>query len=206
MNRSGLLWIMGLLASSPELGHETLRRSLDGFRHVAAGQAGNLEAHGKARALALTREPVVQILPRQVVNGDAGAFTFRVLNAGVVNVVDVEIFEEYFVATDTRELIQPVGRANINPNSTINALRAGKEETFDINFSYFYEKVADVNKAPMRILKLSFKYRRKIDGTEFSTSKLYWITGNGDSLTDFDALSTVSNNIMVTERLKSILR
>ena len=58
----------------------------------------------------------------------------------------------------------------------------------------------------MRILKLSFKYRRKIDGTEFSTSKLYWITGNGDSLTDFDALSTVSNNIMVIEGIKSILQ
>ncbi len=160
----------------------------------------------KRGALALTREPVIQILPRQVVNGDADAFTFRVLNAGVVTVVDVEIFEEYFVATDTRELIQPVGRANVNSNSTISTLRAGKEETFEINFSYFYEKIADVNKAPMRILRLSFKYRRKIDGTEFSTSKLYWITENDDSLTDFDALSTVSNNIMMTERIKSILQ
>ena len=59
------------------------------------------------RALALTQEPVVQILPRRVVGGDVGAFTFRVLNTGVVTVADVEIFEEYFVATDTRELIQP---------------------------------------------------------------------------------------------------
>jgi hypothetical protein len=206
MNRSGLLWIMGLRASSPELGHETLRRALDGLRHVAAGQAGNIEARGRARALALTQEPVVQILPRQVASGDVGAFTFRVLNSGVVNVVDFEIFEEYFVAKNTKELIQPVGRANINPNSTIDALRAGEEEAFGIDFSHLYEQMADANKAPMGILKLSFAYRRKIDGREFSKSKLYWITGNGDSLTDFDALGTVSNNIMLTERIKSILQ
>jgi tetratricopeptide (TPR) repeat protein len=206
MNRSGLLWIMGLRASSPELGHETMRRALNGFRHVAVGQAGNIEARGRVRALALTQEPVVQILPRRVVSGDVGAFTFRLLNSGVVNVVDFEISEEYFAATDTKELIQPVGRANINPNRTINALRAGKEATFDINFSYLYEQIADVDKAPKKILKLSATYRREIDSTEFSTSRLYWITGNGDSLTEFDALSTASNNIMVTERIKSILR
>jgi tetratricopeptide (TPR) repeat protein len=206
MNRSSLLWIMGLRAPSPQLGHETLRRSIKGFRHVAAGQAGNIEAHGRARALTLTREPVIRILPQQAVSGDAGAFTFRVFNAGVVAVVDVEIFEEYLIATDTRELIQPVGRASVNPSSTIKALRAGKEETFDINFSHFHAKIANVNKAPMRILKLSLKYRRKIDGTEFSASKLYWITGNGGSLTDFDSLSTASDNIMMTERIKSALQ
>jgi len=183
-----------------------MRRALYGFRHVAARQAGNVEAHGRARALALTRDPVVQILPRQVVSGDLGAFTFRVLNAGVVNVVDFEIFEEYFVARTTRELIQPIGRATINPNRTIGALLAGEEEIFDINFSHLYEQVADVDKAPMRILKLSATYRREIDSTEFSTSKLYWITGNGDSLAGFDAPGTASNSIMMTERIKSILQ
>jgi tetratricopeptide (TPR) repeat protein len=206
MNRSGLLWIMGLQASSRALGHETMRRALDGFRHVAAQQAGNIEARGRARALALTQEPAVRILPRQVVSGDVGAFTFKVLNSGVVNVVDFEIFEEYFVARNSKAPIQPVGRASINPSSTIKALRAGKEKTFDIDFAYLYEQIADVDTAPMRILKLSFAYRREIDGKEFSTSKLYWITGNGDSLTDFDALDTASNRIMVTERIKSFLQ
>ena len=206
MNRSGLLWIMGLRASSPELGHEAMRRALYGFRHVAARQAGNIEAHGRARALALTQEPVIQILPRQLVSGDLGAFTFRVLNTGTVNVVDFEIFAEHFVARNTESLIQPTGRANIKANRTISAIRAGKEETFDINFSHLFERISDVNEAPMRILKLSFTYRRGIDGTEFSTSKLYWITENGDSLTDFDALSTVSNSIMMTERIKSIVQ
>ena len=205
MNRSGLLWIMGLQASSTELGHETLRRALDGFRHVAAGQAGNVEAHGRARALAITREPVVRILPRQVVSGNLGSFTFRALNSGVVNVVGFEIFEEYFVATNTVELIRPVGPANLDPNSTITALRAGEEERFDIDFSYLAEQITDVKKEPLRILKLSFTYQRKIDDKEFSTSKLYWITGNGDSLTDFDAPGTVSDNIMITERIKSLL-
>jgi len=206
MNRSGLLWIMGLRASSPELGHETMRRALYGLRRVAARQAGNIEAHGRARALALTQEPVIQILPRQAVSDNVGAFTFRVLNAGVVNVVDFEILEEHFVARNTKALIQPFGRANIDPNRTIGALRAGEEETFDIDFSYLYEQISDVKKAPMRILKLSFAYRRGIDRTEFSTSKLYWITGNGDSLTDFDALSTASNSVIMTERIKSILQ
>ena len=206
MNRSGLLWIMGLQASSPELGQEFLRRALKGFRRVAAGQTGNIEAHGRARALALTREPVVEILPRQVVSGDLGAFTFGVLNSGAVNVVDFEIFEEYFVATNTTELIQPVRRANINSDSTISALRAGEEESFDIDFSYLVEQIVDANKAPMGILKLSFTYRREIDSEEFSTSKLYWITGKGVSLSDFDAPGAVSNNIMVTERIKSTLQ
>ena len=205
MNRSGLLWIMGLQASSSELGHETLRRALDGFRHVAAGQAGNIEAHGRARALAITREPVVRILPSQVVSGDLGAFSFRALNSGVVNVVGFEIFEEYFVAINTKELIRPVGRANVNPNSTFTVLRAGKEETFDIDFSFLAEQNADVNQAPLRILRLLFTYRREIDDKEFSTSKLYWISENGDSLMDFDAPGTLSDNIMVTERIKSLL-
>jgi hypothetical protein len=206
MNRSGLLWIMGLRASSPKLGRETMRRALDGFRHVAAGQAGNIEAHGRARALALTREPVIQILPRHDFSSGGGSFTFRVLNSGVVNVVDFKTFEEYFVTRNTKELIQPVGRAGINPNSTIDALRAGEEDTFDIDFSHLHEQIANVNKVPMGILKLSFTYRRKIDGMEFSKSKLYWITGNGDSLTDFDALDMAPNNIMLTERIKSILQ
>lgn len=205
MNRSGLLWIMGLQASSPELGQETLRRALIGFRHVAAEQAGNVEAHGRARALAMTREPVVQILPSQVVSGDLAAFPFRVLNSGVVNVVNFEISGEYFVRQNTKKLIQPVGRANINPDSTIGALRAGEEKTFDVGFSKPVEQVAAIDEAPMRILKLSFTYQREIDGTEFSTSRLYWITGNGNSLTDVDALDTASNIIMVTERIKSIL-
>jgi hypothetical protein len=197
---------MGLRASSPESGREAMRRALYGFRHVAARQAGNVEAHGRARALALTRDPVVQILPRQVVSGDVGAFTFRVLNAGVVNVVDFEISEEYFVAENTRERIQPIGRASINRSRTIGALRAGEEETFDINFSDLYEQVADVDKAPMKILKLSATYRRQVDSTEFSTSELYWISGKGDSLVDFDAPGTASNSIMMTERIKSILQ
>jgi tetratricopeptide (TPR) repeat protein len=206
MNRSGLLWIMGLRASSPESGHETLRRALDGFRHVAAGQGGNIEAPGRRRALAITREPVVQILPRQVVSGDVGAFRFSVLNSGVVDLVDLEIIGEYFVARNTKELIEPVGRANIDPSSTINALRAGEEEAFDIDFAYLVEQIADVDKDPMRILRLSFTYRRKIDDGEYSTSKLYWITGNGDSLMDFDVLGTAPNGILVTERIKSILQ
>jgi hypothetical protein len=67
------------------------------------------------------------------------------------------------------------------------------------------EQNAHVNKTPLRILKLSFTYRREIDDTEFSISKLYWISENGDSLTDFDAPGTVSDNIMVTERIKSLL-
>jgi len=50
-----------------------------------------------------------------------------------------------------------------------------------------------------------FTYRREIDDKEFSTSKLYWISENGDSLTDFDAPGTLSDNIMVTERIKSLL-
>jgi hypothetical protein len=124
----------------------------------------------------------------------------------VVNVVDFKTFGEYFVTRNTKELIQPVGRTDINPNSTIAELRAGREEAFDIDLSYLHEPIADVNKVPMRILKLSFTYRRKIDDMEFSKSKLYWITGNGDSLTDFDALGTASNSIMVTERIKSILQ
>jgi hypothetical protein len=197
---------MGLRASSPELGHETLTRALNGFRHVAVGQAGNLEAHGRARALALTQKPEVQILPRQIVNGDLGAFTLRVLNSGVVDLVDLEISEEYFVARNTKEPIQPIWRAKVAPNSTIKALRAGEEETFDIDFSYLYAQAPDVGEVPMRILKLAFSYRREIDDAEFSTSKLYWITGNSDSLTDFDELGTVFDSIMVTERIKRTLQ
>ena len=123
----------------------------------------------------------------------------------MVNVVGFEISEEYFVATNTKELVRPVGRANVNPNSTFTALRAGEEETFDIDFSYLVEQIVGANKSPMGILKLSFTYRREIDSEEFSTSKLYWITGKGVSLSDFDAPGAVSNNIMVTERIKSIL-
>jgi len=148
---------------------------------------------------------VVQILPPQVASGDLAAFSFRVLNSGVVNVVNFKISGEYFVRENTKKLIQPVERANINPNSTIGALRAGEEETFDVGFSNLVEQVVAIDEVPMKILKLSFTYQREIDGTGFSTSRLYWITGSGNSLTDFDALDTTSNTIMVTERIKSIL-
>ena len=84
---------------------------------------------------------------------------------------------------------------------TISALRAGEEGTFDIDFAYFYEKIADINKAPMRILRLSFEYRREIDGRDFSARKLYLIAGNGDLLVDFDAQDTVIDFLGV-ERLK----
>ena len=143
--------------------------------------------------LALSVEPQLSIEPSEMVKGSIGEFELTIKNPSLAEIYDIRIYEDYFVTSttdDNRVQLVRVGIFTTFPDTTILQLESNDETKFNISFKSIIKEMKDyyANRKgfKMRMVRLTIKYRRKLDGKEFKYIKAYIIAGDGDHLYDSD--------------------
>ena len=97
------------------------------------------------KLLLLQEDPIVKILPEGHVNGLERSFELSILNSGLSEISDIEIYEDYFVAlaTDKSNLkLYRFGMFSVKPNIEIKSLPTRQTETFRIEFNKIYDDMS----------------------------------------------------------------
>jgi len=143
--------------------------------------------------LALSQEPSIRVVPEKTVKGnDIASFRLSLKNAGLSNISDIEIYEDYFVAQklpDKPVLLYRFGIFSIQPNHIISAIKKGQIKDFQIEFKEPHKQMldfflSDTKGFKTKLLRLIVRYKRDIDGREFSLSKVFFIDFSGKFLLD----------------------
>lgn len=164
--------------------------------------------------LVLSQEPVVVIMPAEIVRGDVGEFELTLHNIGISDLKEIEIFEDYFVSLTPKGgniQLNRFGPYSILPNSKFANLFSRDSIKFNIWFKAFHKEMVDLYNSELKghrmmIAKLQIKFRRILDGKFFSFSKAYIIAGHGDLLIDYNTERDIKFQDMPTfEEIKNIL-
>ena len=146
------------------------------------------------KQVSLTQDPVIRILPEEDVKGNIGLFDLYLLNSGLSDLVDIRIYEDYFVSLTSQGgpiTLHRFGPFSVKPKTVILSLSQGEKRKVSIDFRTIHDKmtefyVSDIKGHRMMIVRLLVKFRRSDDGKQFSHSKAYVIAGHGDYLLDHD--------------------
>ncbi len=146
------------------------------------------------RQLSLAQDPVIRILPEDDVAAEVGSFELSISNQGLSDLSKIRIYEDYFVSLTPKGgpiTLHRFGMFSVKPNTVIPTLHRGSTKRFTISFKSILENMKNFDNSDekghrMRIARLLVKFRRNIDGKEFSYSKAYVIAGHGDYLLDHD--------------------
>jgi hypothetical protein len=139
------------------------------------------------RQLQASTDPVLHVLPVKFVHatsGKAGMFDFTIQNASPSDLVDVDIYDDYFYAfnANSNQLQLYVATPGlIIHEGPLSTLRSHSQTNFSISFTNnlaFMEELRKSHREPCRglYLRLRADYRRSVDGRHFSTTKLYSVT------------------------------
>ncbi|MCH8034402.1 MAG: hypothetical protein IH950_11705 [Bacteroidetes bacterium] len=164
--------------------------------------------------MSISQDPVIEILPKETIKGDVGEFELWLHNLGISDIKEIEIFEDYFVSlTPKGENIQlyRFGPFVTLPNSKLTFLAKKDSIKFKISFkainddmSKFYS--SDLKGHRIKIVKLQVKFRRALDGKEYSKLKAYIIAGHGDFLIDYNTMRDIKiEDIPTFKEIKNIL-
>ncbi|MCX5697397.1 MAG: isoprenylcysteine carboxylmethyltransferase family protein [Candidatus Omnitrophica bacterium] len=143
--------------------------------------------------LALSQEPVIRVVPEKTVIGNnVASFTLSLKNAGLSNIIDIEIYEDYFVAQklpDKPISLNRFGIFSIQPNHIIPVIKKGEAKDFQIEFKEIHKQMLDFFLSDAKgykagLLRLIVRYNREIDGREFSFAKVFFIDFSGKVLLD----------------------
>jgi len=142
--------------------------------------------------LALSQEPAVRVVPEKMVKGnEVASFVLSLKNAGLSDIVDIEIYEDYFVLPnlpDRSVSLHRFGIFSTQPNHVISSVKKGQTKDFQIEFKETHKQmlefISGANGFKMKILRLIIRYKREIDGREFSFSKVFFIDLSGKFLLD----------------------
>jgi len=148
------------------------------------------------KLLSLQEDPVVKILPEDNAKGKIGDFELSIMNSGLSDIIDVGIYEDYYVALaekDSPMILYRFGILSVRPNIEIKHLSMAEDEKFHIQFAktltemqkFYLDK--KVKGQRMMIVRIKANYTRKLDGKKFSFSKVFIIAGHGDVLLDYDS-------------------
>ena len=153
----------------------------------------SITSRANERQLALSATPEILVQPSEIVRGKIGEFDLRITNQSLADLQDIRIYEDYFVSQTLKGgpiTCHRFGAFVTIPDSTIETLTRGETKTFQINFKSIIENMklfmSNTKGHRMRIARLTVKFRRKLDGKEFSQAKAYIITGKGGGLLDSD--------------------
>lgn len=164
--------------------------------------------------LSLSQDPVIEIMPKESVQGEIGEFKLWLHNIGLSDVKEIEIYEDYFVSlTPKSKNIQlyRFGPFITKPNSILPYLAFNDSISFNISFKDYHKDMtefytSDAKGHRMMIAKLQVKFHRILDGKSFSISKAYIIAGHGDYLIDYNTEREIKfQDIPTFEEIKSIL-
>jgi len=162
--------------------------------------------------LALSQEPAIRIVPEKMVKGnDEASFDLSLKNAGLSNIVDIEIYEDYFVVPNLPDgsiSLHPFGICLTQPNHIIPLIKKGHAKDFQIKFKETHKQmlnfISDTQGFKAKLLRFTIRYRREIDGREFSFSKVFFIDLSGTFL--FDSYSRgVKQEFFPSEEVKAVL-
>jgi hypothetical protein len=155
--------------------------------------------------LILSENPIILVEPSGIVKGSTGEFKLFIENISLTELYNIRIYEDYFaVITQANNLINLVtmGPFITQPNSTIQQLKLNEKEAITINFKSIIESM---KKSEMRIVRLKIKYRRRLDGKEFTQTKAYIIDFSCNFLIDYDERGIKNPGIPSFENIKNIL-
>jgi len=146
------------------------------------------------RQLPLAQDPVIRIVPEDDVVGEVGSFELSISNQGLSDLSRMRIFEDYFVSLTPKGgpiKLHRFGLFSVKPDTVIPTLNRGDTKNFRISFKSIDKDMTDLFHSDekghrMKIARLLVKFRRNVDGKEFSYSKAYVIAGNGNYLLDHD--------------------
>lgn len=145
------------------------------------------------RQVVLTQSPIIKISPEDQVIGQLGDFTLTIINTGISDVIDIDIYWDPFLSLQPNG--EPVrfyrfGMVTAKANHKISTLRSGQKQEFKVEFkdnmkeiNEFYIR-SDMKGMRMRILRLIINFKREVDRKEFSFTKAYVIGGKGEVLSD----------------------
>lgn len=159
------------------------------------------------------QKPTVRIFPDSMVKGEIGLFTLSISNTGLSDVTNIGIYEDYFVSITSKEkstIFYPFGPL-LTPKTVIQSLKRGKTKDFQINFKNGYKNMEkfynnNVSGSRMRIVRLTVRYERKVDGKKFSLLKAYLIAGSGDALFDQSERGMTNPYFPITfDQIKALL-
>lgn len=146
------------------------------------------------------------------VKGAVGEFELTLNNLNLAVLHDIRIYEDYFITKtlDNNSIqLNSIGIFSILPNTTIEELSPNKKVRFMISFKPTIEQMkefyVDRKGLHMRILRLTIKYKRKLDGKEYKKTKAYLIAGHGDYLIDSDDRGMTTPDMISFNDVKNIL-
>jgi hypothetical protein len=147
----------------------------------------------------LAHEPTVRVLPEHDIQGEVASLTLSLLNAGLGEIVNIDIFVDGFVAVKPLTPVEGrliAGQLEIMafggstvPHAMIPRLRPKEQVDFPVEFRRVYQQMSQAyvesTGARMRILRLYITYRRAPDGRLFTTTKFYGVGGDGSDLDEW---------------------
>ena len=148
----------------------------------------------RKKQLAISVQPQIEISPKEYVEGDNGEFELSIFNQSPIDIINVRIYEDYFYSvssqsTETKYYL--LGTFNSLPDFNINFIKPKRNKSFTISFKDLLDDINqqyEKNEDGLIIIlaRLTIKYNRKVDGKEFTTTKVYMIHGD-NALLDFDS-------------------
>lgn len=156
------------------------------------------------KLLLLQEAPMIKILPADKVKGNEGIFELSIVNAGLSDIVDIDIYEDYYVAIGSKDVpvkLNRFGAFLTVPNSRILSLHKGETKNFRINYKNIKDQMLkfyldeNVNGQRTKVSRIKVNLIRKLDGKKFSYSKVFIIAA-GDLLFDYDASRDIQSELL----------
>jgi len=163
--------------------------------------------------LALSQEPAIRFVQEKTVAGnDVASFMLSLKNTGLSDISDIEIYDDYFVAqklSDKPILLHRFGIFSIQPSHIISTIKKGRAKNFQIEFKETHKQMldfflSDTKGYKMKLLRIIVRYRREIDGREFSFSKIFFMDLSGKFLFD-NYPRGVEQDFLPVEEVKAAL-
>ena len=126
-------------------------------------------------------ESVIKLSPEGNVEGSLANFELTIENISLSKIVDIEIYENYFVAIKNQEapinLIQ-FGSINTIPNTKINTILSKEKAPLLIEFGKTFDEMdkLQISKSTKgqrtKVLLIKINFLRNLDGNSFHIQKL----------------------------------
>ncbi len=140
---------------------------------------------------ALSSPLFLALEPEFMVRGEPGQFTLQLVNKGLSEATDIQFYEDYYVLVAPKRGERSYIRAGaliILPEKKWGQLDPGKQILVDLDFSTTLQQMnklsAQAKGFRMGIARFTIRYRRRLDGADFTIRKAYIVAGDGSLLVD----------------------
>ena len=138
--------------------------------------------------IVLSHDPVVEIENKEIEDQKDCKTELIIENKGISDVIDVELYVDYFLSNTTKENItsvQYVGTLNILPKEKVSMIKSGQSVAITVDYKKQRDIMVNIVNSSKdkgiqyKLMKIQIDYRRKLDSKLFSYSKLCIIADPG---------------------------